>query len=69
MELTYRTLRHQINLFKEANMRVLIVEDNEAKKDNIIRLLEKEEITDYKTEKFVTKVFQKLKFMMNKLNI
>ena len=50
-------------------MRVLIVEDNEAKKDNIIRLLEKEGITDYKTEKFVTKVFQKLKFMMNKLNI
>lgn len=42
-------------------MRVLIVEDNEAKKDNIIRLLEKEEITDYKTEKFVTKVFQKVR--------
>lgn len=42
-------------------MRVLIVEDNEAKKDNIIRLLEKEGITDYKTEKFVTKVFQKVR--------
>ena len=42
-------------------MRVLIVEDNEAKKDNIIRLLEKEGITDYKTEKFVTRVFQKVR--------
>lgn len=42
-------------------MKVLIVEDNEAKKDNIIRLLEKQGITDYKTEKFVTKVFQKVK--------
>lgn len=42
-------------------MRVLIVEDNEEKKDNIIRLLEKEGITDYKTEKFVTKVFQKVR--------
>lgn len=42
-------------------MKVLIVEDNESKKDNIIRLLEKEGITDYKTEKFVTKVFQKVR--------
>ena len=42
-------------------MKVLIVEDNEVKKDNIIRLLEKEGITDYKTEKFVTEVFQKVR--------
>lgn len=43
-------------------MKVLIVEDNEQKKDNIIRLLEKEGITDYKTEKFVCKVFRKVRF-------
>jgi len=43
-------------------MKVLIVEDNEKKKGNIIRLLEQISMIDYQTEKIVAKVFQKVTY-------
>lgn len=43
-------------------MKVLIVEDNEKKKGNIIWLLEQISMTDYQTEKIVAKVFQKITY-------
>lgn len=46
-------------------MKILIVEDNYQKNQNIINLLKKLEISDYTTEKYVSKVLQKILIMGN----